>query len=56
MAAAAKWLGVQGEKRTVLIILSGGNISPETYLKIWQHNLLEQLPSLIQSNKKVMTA
>ena len=55
MAAAAKWLGTQDERKTVLIILSGGNIAPETYLKIWQQNRLEQLPALSQP-KQVMTA
>ena len=44
MAAAFAWLKTQKTEQEVLVILSGGNISPETYQKIWQKNYLEQLP------------
>jgi len=44
MAAAFEWLKTQKTKQRVLVILSGGNIAPETYQKIWQKNYLEQLP------------
>ena len=46
MAAAVQWLAKQRERKTVLLILSGGNIAPETYSKIWQHNQLEQVPGI----------
>jgi threonine dehydratase len=32
-------------KKKVLVLLSGGNVSPETYQKIWQKNWLEKLPN-----------
>jgi threonine dehydratase len=41
MAAAFEWLKTQKTKQKILVILSGGNISPETYQKIWQKNYLE---------------
>lgn len=46
MGAAFKWLQTQTEKQRVLVMLSGGNIAPETYLKIWENNYLERLPSI----------
>ncbi len=45
MAAAAKWLKTQTEKQKVLVLLSGGNIDPETHRKIWADNYLETLPT-----------
>ncbi len=44
MAAAAEWLKTEKTPKTVLIILSGGNISPQAYKKIWQDNYLEKRP------------
>lgn len=44
MAAASQWLSGQKEKRRVLVILSGGNISPEAYRAIWARDLLEKIP------------
>jgi len=44
MAGAVKWLKKQKSKQRVLILLSGGNIAPETYQKIWQESFLEKLP------------
>lgn len=45
MAAAVQWLKGQTTKQRVLVILSGGNIAPETYRKIWENNPLEKLPA-----------
>lgn len=44
MAAAAHWIKEKTEPQTILIILSGGNISPETQRKIWKDNYLETTP------------
>lgn len=46
MAAAHEWLKTQNTKQKVLIMLSGGNISPDKHRLIWQENLLEQEPQL----------
>jgi threonine dehydratase len=46
MQAAADWLHGQPKGRTVLIILSGGNIAPEMYRRIWEKNWLETIPAL----------
>ena len=40
MAGAAQWLKEQSQPQTILIILSGGNLSAETHQRIWQENLL----------------
>lgn len=46
MAAAYKWIKEQEEKfvnfpkQRILVILSGANVDPETYHKIWDKNLL----------------
>jgi threonine dehydratase len=45
MAAAAQWLKTQEKPQHILVIVSGGNIAPAARLKIWQQNLLEQVPS-----------
>lgn len=45
MAGAFEWLKTQKTKQRVLVLLSGGNIAPETYQKIWQESYLEKLPS-----------
>ncbi len=44
MVGAVKWLKKQKSKQRVLVLLSGGNIAPETYQKIWQESFLEKLP------------
>jgi len=44
MAGVVKWLKKQKSKQRVLVLLSGGNIAPETYQKIWQESFLEKLP------------
>ncbi len=45
MAGAFEWLKTQKTKQRVLVMLSGGNIAPETYQKIWEKSYLENLPS-----------
>jgi threonine dehydratase len=45
MAGAFEWLKTQKTKQRVLVLLSGGNIAPETYQKIWEKSYLENLPS-----------
>ncbi len=46
MEAACKWLSAQKSKKRVMIILSGGNIDRESYLKIWDKNYLEFIPGV----------
>lgn len=46
MAGIHQWLKTQTKPCKVLVMLSGGNLSPETYRKIWEHNFLENLPSM----------
>lgn len=44
MAAAAKWLSAQTTPKTVLVILSGGNIAPDTHCEIWKTDYLSSFP------------
>ena len=46
MGAAFKWLQAQKSKQKILVILSGGNISPETYRTIWEKDCLDKVPTL----------
>jgi threonine dehydratase len=46
MGAAQQWLKKQNSKKRVLIVLSGGNIDQETFLKIWGKNYLTEVPGL----------
>lgn len=46
MEAARVWLAKQTGKRKVMIILSGGNIDQETYLKIRAKDYLSQVPAI----------
>lgn len=46
VAGAAHWLKLQKEPQKVLIILSAGNVSPETYQKLWAKSYLHELPVL----------
>lgn len=46
MAGAFEWLKTQKTKQRVLIMISGGNISPEIYQKIWEKNFLDKVPNL----------
>jgi len=45
MAAAARWLGQQAPRRTVLVILSGGNADAATMRRVWQTDHLTRSPS-----------
>lgn len=45
MAAASQWLKTQKTKQHVLIIISGGNIAPETQRIIWENSFLDVIPS-----------
>ncbi|KTD43148.1 serine/threonine dehydratase [Legionella parisiensis] len=44
MGAAYKWIMEQTEPQKILVIISGGNIAPETYHTIWKENHLEKIP------------
>ena len=44
MGAAFEWLKTQKTKQRVLVMLSGGNIAPETYRAIWEKNYLDVVP------------
>lgn len=46
MAAAYKWLREQRSSKKILIIVSGGNIDPSTYEKIWEKGYLDKTPKL----------
>ncbi len=46
MAGAFDWLKTQRTRQRVLVLLSGGNIAPETYQKIWEKSWLEMLPRI----------
>jgi threonine dehydratase len=51
MQAAADWLSAQRERRTVLVILSGGNIAPVMVQRIWERDQLGELPALKRKDK-----
>jgi threonine dehydratase len=46
MAGAFNWIKNGHKKKKILIILSGGNIDPTTYHKIWGCNYLNYLPTI----------
>jgi hypothetical protein len=46
MASAVKWLKGEKGKKTVLILISGGNLSVEKQRTIWQTDYLAQVPTL----------
>ncbi|MDA0967326.1 MAG: serine/threonine dehydratase [Proteobacteria bacterium] len=46
MAATYKWLENQDKKQKVLILLSGGNVSPESQRIVWQENCLCNVPKI----------
>jgi threo-3-hydroxy-L-aspartate ammonia-lyase len=46
MEAARRWLSGQASKKRVLIVISGGNIDQDTFLKIWDKNYLVSVPGL----------
>lgn len=41
MAAASKWIEEGNKNKKILIIVSGGNVDPETYPIIWRKNYLK---------------
>jgi threonine dehydratase len=44
MTGAASWLSGRKKKETVLVILTGGNLSAETRAQVWKKDLLGILP------------
>jgi threonine dehydratase len=46
MAAAHQWLKTKNTKQNILVLLSGGNISPEMQNIVWQNNYLDMIPKL----------
>lgn len=44
MAAAFQWLQTQTTRQRVLVMISGGNIAPETQARIWAQNRMELRP------------
>lgn len=44
MAGVTRWLKTQSAPRTVLVILSGGNIAAETQRQVWAEDKLTQVP------------
>lgn len=46
MGGVCQWLRTQTTPQNVLVMLSGGNVSPQSYQKIWAKNYLETVPSL----------
>ena len=46
MGGVVQWLKTQKTPQNVLVMLSGGNISPQSYKIIWENNYLEDIPSL----------
>lgn len=47
MAGAYKYIKEGNSGTKILVIVSGGNIDPGSYLKIWEKSYLDQLPSLL---------
>lgn len=45
MAGVTRWLKTQNTQKTVLVILSGGNISAETHALIWKKDKLGRVPT-----------
>ncbi len=44
MAGLVQWLCDQSTPKTALVMLSGGNLSPEAYRHIWKHDYLQYVP------------
>lgn len=44
MAAAYDWLKKNGPNKTILVLISGGNIDPNLYLELWNKDYLKNLP------------
>lgn len=47
MAGAYKYIKEGYTSAKILVIVSGGNVDPSTYLKIWEKSYLDKLPSLL---------
>ncbi len=47
MAGAYKWIQEGNRQKRILIIVSGANTDPSTYLKIWENNYLENMPKIM---------
>jgi threonine dehydratase len=46
MQAVIEWLRTQKTKKTVLVLISGGNIDPSLYRELWKENYLLNSPKL----------
>ena len=44
MAGAYHWIKSGNYNKKILVIVSGGNMDPSTYLKVWKKSYLEKLP------------
>ena len=44
MAAAYDWLKEDNHKKTILVLVSGGNVDPSLYLDLWNQDRLAELP------------
>jgi threonine dehydratase len=44
MAAAYNWLKENSDQKTILILVSGGNIDPSLYHDLWNQDHLAKLP------------
>ena len=47
MVGAYKYVSAGNKNKKILIILSGGNIDPKTYMKIWEKSYLDELPKIV---------
>jgi len=47
MAGAVQWIKNGNKNKKILIVLSGGNLDPVVYLKIWEQSFLDKLPSVL---------
>lgn len=45
MAGAARWLRDKSDPRTILVLLSGGNLSAATRARVWEEDHLAALPT-----------
>ncbi|MCP4473534.1 MAG: pyridoxal-phosphate dependent enzyme [Gammaproteobacteria bacterium] len=45
-AGAYQWVNSGNYHKKILVIITGGNIDPATYVKIWQKNYLEETPKI----------
>ncbi|OYZ38352.1 MAG: serine/threonine dehydratase [Alphaproteobacteria bacterium 16-39-46] len=46
MAGAYSWIKRGNYNKKILVIVSGGNMDPSTYLKIWENSHLESMPKI----------